>query len=402
MSRINNRFYNKISTFQTLFKLSIKHSLLTVLLAFTVIILYSCGSSVKKVAIFGFFSEKEGEYVYDRNLYSYGVIKSSHSLLRYLKEYEILDPLRVNFNYGDYVSMVKNNKGMEYFITGEYRLEGENIIYKVNVHDNRGIIIWSSVIKGGTSEDELFKIADSIAIMCANAITRKDVGIGNVEFEVVGIRNREVDIMVNKQIVFSRVKDGFSSTLQVISGIEYTIEILDSNDKNPLASGSIMIGKDKKENVVIENRIVEGKEEIRIVSASLVSRRKFIFEIGSGSLGIGVFGVRYLLDKNFSLDMSIGDSIMIPQESERIYNKISLDLGMKYMFLDLWDGNLGRLGIFVKGYGSSYIDGIRNVGLGLGMSYSIWLVNLDLGLGAGVINFSRFSYGPYWKISISL
>ncbi|MCS7299014.1 MAG: hypothetical protein RMJ37_03495 [Spirochaetia bacterium] len=224
----------------------------------------------------------------------------------------------------------------------------------------------------------------------------KASGIGSLSFEVVGGISKEVDIVANKQVVYSKVKEGFKSTLNVISGIQYTVEVVDSADRRLLASGNILVDKGKRKDLVIEGKLVGDKYEVRIVGAEFGDRR-LRFEVWGGSLGLLAVGVRYMLSRELSVDFGVGDSFLVNDATGKIYNKVSVGFGGRYVFLD---GDWGELGLFNKLYGSYYGGGIRNVGLGLGLNYSVWMVSLDIGMGVGMIGFSNFSYGMYWGVGV--
>lgn len=384
--------FNVISTFS-----SVRLLLSGFMFILVGLILSSCGDSdVKRVGMFGFFVQKDRNYIYERNSYSYGVVKSSHSLLRYLRGYEVMEPVDVNFRYGDYLGMVASNLGMDFYVTGEYRLEDEMVIYKVNVHEKRGMVMWTGELSGGTDADELFNLADEMAVMVANVIVGREMGMGSIGFEVVGGGIKEIDIVLNNQAVYTKVKDGFKSKLNVISGIEYTIDVVDSSDGSILASGNVLVEKERERDIVIDIRVVGDRKIVKILGADVTGRR-LRFEVWTGSLGMLSVGARYVLNDSFSVRLGIGDSFLINEATGKIYNKVSACFGGRYV---VWNTDWGEFGIVSDLYGSYYGGGIRDVGLGFGLNYSVWMFSLDLGLGVGMIAFRDFSYGMYWGFGL--
>ncbi|MFN4245541.1 MAG: hypothetical protein ACK4F9_05265, partial [Brevinematia bacterium] len=168
---------------------------------FFVFLLEGCAGK-KKVLVFGFFKREGDEYFYRRDSYSYGVINSSYNLLRFLGDYEFLGVRDVNFVYGDYGGMVSNNRGYDFYLTGEYSLVEGEVSYIARLHDRGGNVVWDCVIVSNTEVDSLFGVADEIALRSSKFLMNKEMELGSVGIEVLGDLNRVMDIEVNDYDVY--------------------------------------------------------------------------------------------------------------------------------------------------------------------------------------------------------
>lgn len=346
----------------------------------------NCQSN-KKIKIFPFFELKDGKYIFDVNAYSYGTIKSVYSVLKYIG-YDISEPKRtVNFSYGDIKGMIELNKGIDWYILGEYTFLGNKLNYKVSCYNNLGDLLWTEKFSAENSDEGLLDIVDKLTLRLGDRISGGKVDFVLLNFGVDFLLNKVYEVYFNDTLMFDRIVDKEVKSIRILGGVKYNIKVYTTDTKDLILDYIWNASNEEKQNVILKWNDL--KLPIKL-------------SVGSGSDGFGLVNVEFPFNSFVSLDGRVGVSGDV--EEDVMFSKIRLSSGVRYYLLSF---NYFRGYVFSRLFSSfllgiydisSFDIGVGNVvGVIGGVGFKIWKFEIEMGANIGY-DWDRVSYDVEYSV----
>lgn len=203
---------------------------------FSLVILVLCVVSslygVEKRVLIVPFLEKVGDnLIFKGDTYSFGVASSVWPSVRLIEGFYFEKPTNsINFDVKSISTVVSNNPGYNFYFIGKYEKSNGKVIYSLELYNVSGKKVWGDSVEMRVVEDEdLFVLADSIALKLLAGLLGREVGFANIVFKDFEVGDKRYFIEINNKR-FKEVGDGYGETLKVPSG-QYEVVIRDANSK---------------------------------------------------------------------------------------------------------------------------------------------------------------------------
>lgn len=411
---------------------------------------FYCFGSDKRVLIVPFLAKTKEGLKFEGGAYSYSVALSMWATIRFVSGFYFDRPTNyLGFDVNNLPS-VTNRGDYDFYLVGIYERKGNRVVYEIRIYDKLGEMVWKDAFGSDINdEEELFDVADNLALKFSSGLTGKDIKLGRIVFKDFDLGSDKYHIEINRKF-YKEVSGKYNDILRLPSG-SYRIVVsnvskgrvgrvfdfsITGNEEKILSfrggEGFVRVHIDHKErgiedydiyvdgihaeegrwvyvigdreiSIVVSNyrgevyrgmHYVEGEERntVRVYDSSW--GKHFRVKVGSGGLGMINVGGSYFFSRYFEMGFSFGFTpveMILNVKGIHLYNA-SL-ISKYYVYGDSGSGlnfNIfGGIGVYPISFNNFESFGFDVFGsfLGVGVGYNLNAIGIPIliDLGVGVV-----------------